>query len=998
MPSLLLKKLIRLTTSQVALYSFAAITCFITIMITIQLHHNNGYVTVWLPNTIIIVAILRSQKKYAMSYFITGILSNLAATLFMGKSLDTAMVYAFSNSLMTSSAIIYIHYHHARLNSNYNTQRFHQQATTMGIYLVTGCLLSAIVGGSYLAIQSSLPLIKAIVSWFSANLLPLLALLPAGLSVTRKKLMTLCQLKNFSRFAIIATILVLVAIEGICYATHPFIILLMPLLFSALYFNLFEMTLLCLIDTITFVVFQSRLSSHFQILDPSIVMLYGNLFMCLTLIPPLIFALLLKEHVQIESKLQQSEDLWKFALESGGQGVWDWNPATGKIYFSPTWKSMLGYSENDIANTNDAWAALVHPDDLERVTYEENRHLKGEVNEYVCDYRIRCKNETYMWIHDHGKIISRSSHGKPLRMIGTHTDISALKAAEQALSAEKERLRITLESIRDAVIVTNRHGRITYINPAAEELLVYSAELAKGKELYNICNISSEESGESLEDPIENCLTHDRVYYFNQDAILTSHNGVRHYIQDSTSPLRSPQNEIVGAVLVLQDQTINRNLHRDLKYHATHDALTNLINRREFEFRLKKMLNQNRDDNVGNCLLFIDLDRFKIINDDAGHVAGDELLRKISIVLQNNLREVDILARLGGDEFAVILPDCLLQNGARVGEFLINALKEFRFLWGGKIYEIGASIGLVNFAAGEITYETLIGHADIACYTSKQQGGNLCSIYVESRGEIARYHSEIQIAARIQDALQNNRFQLFTQLTQSLNHPRTNKKIYEILIRMLDDAGNIIMPAAFISAAERNNLMIAIDEWVLNKLLLEYESDIVQSGDLAFSINISSHSINSPSFLLFLDDILSRTSIQKANIGFELNETAILNHIEKSINVLNIIQKHGCYMCLDNFGIGLSSFNYLKSCSVKFIKIDGSLIKMIDKSDIDLAIVESIHLLAHRLGAKTIANHVETRHVMEICQRIGIDYAQGHYFGKIISLEELLESIHIIVE
>ena len=988
----ILEKIIGIASSQAALYLYAGLCYFITATIGIYWHLTSGYVSVWFPNTIILIFILRSQSKYALGYLIAGMTGNLLATYYMGRPFGAAIVLTLCNSIITLAALIYVHLQN-RTQSKITNENTIRETIKLGIILITGCLISSVAGGVLAANFFDISYIKSITSWFSSNILPLLALLPLGLIITQAKIQTLLKLKNFSKFVIFTIFTIIITIESVNHSPYPFILILMPLLLSAFYFRFFEIALLSLINTLVFLLIQTNLLEKNVIHDPALLLIYGHVYMCLTLIPPLLVVLLLKQRAAFELKLQESEELWKFALENGGQGVWDWNPSTGKIYFSPTWKSLLGYNDDEIENSDEKWTSLVHPDDLSRVIKEENRHLSGETNEYICECRMQCKNGNYKWVLDHGKIIRESLNEKSLRMIGTLTDIDALKNAEQALFAEKERLHITLESIRDAVLVTDENGIITFINPAAEDLLEFSAKYAIGKHFHDLCMIVSEETGKELEDPISICLRENKVYYFKTDAVLVNKIGTHHYIQDATAPLRSPSGSIIGAVVVLQDQTVNRNLHKDLKYQAAHDALTGLINRREFESKLKKMIDHSPPVNHENCLLYLDLDKFKIINDTAGHAAGDELLRKISDILRNNIRQTDILARLGGDEFAIILPDCKLNEGTTVANNIITALKDFRLHWDGKIHTIGTSIGLVNFTSHRKPFETILSHADVACYTAKLNGGYSCSAYNESTSEAAQNHSELQIASSIRDALVTNRFRLFIHETKPLTDSCNLKPFFEVLIRLIDKNGNIIMPSVFISTAERNNLMVSIDKWVLKTLLTEYGDNIAKTPDLAFSINLSSNSIISPDFADFLSDVLNSTTIPKSNIGFELSEEAVINHAERALRILNIIQNHGCFVSLDNFGIGLSSFNHIKNYQIKYVKIDGSLIKMIDKSDIDLAIVESINQLSHRLGTRTIACQVETREILEISRTIGIDLAQGYYFGKARSLEEFLESL-----
>ncbi|GEM_PF-4748100 len=431
-----------------------------------------------------------------------------------------------------------------------------------------------------------------------------------------------------------------------------------------------------------------------------------------------------------------------------------------------------------------------------------------------------------------------------------------------------------------------------------------------------------------------------------------------------------------------------RTLSAELKYQATHDSLTQLMNRSELERQVKEILTR-RDINQSHFFCYLDLDRFKIVNDSIGHIAGDELLKYVTSVIQSKIREIDILARLGGDEFAIILSNISERTAIKTIKNIISAIRSIKFNWGSKHYEIGVSVGMVHFSPEKETFESLMAKSDVACYTAKHKSGNTYALYEDATSEASIFHNEIQLISGITAAIENNQFELYVHEVRSLKKDNLFNGYYEILLRLID-GNKIIHPAQFISTAERYNLMVNVDRWVIRKVLIEYGSQIARIPEFSFTLNLSANSINSDHFIDFLVHILEETPIPRERIGFELTETAVIDNLNKAGEILKMIQAYGAFIALDDFGSGLSSFNYLKHCPVKLIKIDGSFIKMINKSAIDQSIVESINQLAHKLGVLTVAEYVETEDVLHTLHEIGVDFAQGYAISKEVPITDLL--------
>lgn len=714
----------------------------------------------------------------------------------------------------------------------------------------------------------------------------------------------------------------------------------------------------------------------------------------------------------MEKALQESEERWKFALESGGQGVWDLDPRTGRVYLSKAWKSLLGYTENEIGNDIGEWVMRIHPEDRKRVIGQVKCALDGISDAYLCEYRIECKDKSFKWVLDRGKIISTSITGHPTRMIGTYTDIDQLKQAEEDRNKLTQRLLLAIEAGKIGIFeydiknnkldwddrmleiygierdefITDFSGWASRVHPDDIQLAIqnFQEALTRNKEFNTEYRIVLP-NGEIREIREKGVIIRDRYNF------PTSFLGVNWDITNEkklTTELYKEKEKLHQTLASVND------LQHELKFQATHDALTLLINRREFENKLHEVINSKQATHHWHSLCYIDLDKFKIVNDTAGHAAGDKLLKQICTIIQNCVRDSDILARLGGDEFGLLLPDCQIENAISICDKIILALNDYTFMWDEKIYDVGASIGIVNFLPQSTTIESLMSQADVACYAAKNQGGNSISVYVEKSGAASHFHTEIKIITDIKDALENGRFHLLAHEMRPIVD-RQKQSYYELLIRLVNKEGKVILPNKFIPAAERYNLMVKIDEWVIRKVLIFHAKEIAAIPNLAISINLSANSINTPAFLRFLFNTLETTPIPKTRIGFELTETAVINHIKKAGKFLQMIQNQGCFISLDDFGTGLSSFNYLKHYPVKYIKIDGSFVKAIANSNIDRAIVESINQLAHRLNTSTIAEFVETHEVLDILHNIGVDYAQGRIIAKEVPLEELMQSLKV---
>ena len=817
--------------------------------------------------------------------------------------------------------------------------------------------------------------------------------------------------------------------------------------------------------------------------------------------------------------IADSESRWAFALENGQQGVWDVDKLGSRLYTSPTWKRMLGYEPEDVSiDGGDAWLQLMHPDDRESFLAVNEAHERGETEWLEAEFRLRHKEGHWVWILDRGKVISRDADGRPLRIIGTHTDISRNKAAEreiqlleervrlaveaggiglwsidlatgvatwngetfgrmategngrgslewlrfvhpedraslsdmlrqaaldpevrvnttcrlvsparglihirvladqvtlsngdrlllgtawdiseqvsaaQALRDEKERLRTTLHAISDGVIATDANGRVSLINPAAQRMTGLSEVEACGHPIDEVFQAIHDDSGR----PATSCVRQVLETGAPVERLGTQVIDVRgrdiHYIREAAAPIATSTDGRAGAVLVFQDVSAERAMQRSLAHAASHDDLTGLANRRHFETRIQSMIAAARESDGRHGLLFVDLDRFKIVNDTAGHLAGDALLQEVARTMRSIVPISDCLARLGGDEFAVLIENCDRQFAAFVGEKLIGAIGAIRFTWEGKIYEIGASAGVSQVDATTASAEAVLAEADVACYAAKAAGRGRVSVFLQDTGEAQRHMSDFRMAARIRETIESGRFVLYAQEIRSIAEPEVRGRSLELLIRMLDENGGVSTPDTFIPAAERFELMGAIDRWVLAKVIGDFGPAITAVPNLHVAVNLSANSLNDPTLWRYLAELFQASPLSPSRVTLEITETAVINSFEVARDFIRAARGIGCRVSLDDFGSGLSSFTYLKSFDVDAIKIDGSFVHNMADSAYDRTVVRAINEIGRELGVDVIAERIEDKATLRELAKLGVSYGQGYLFNQPSDFRAVLAS------
>ncbi len=565
------------------------------------------------------------------------------------------------------------------------------------------------------------------------------------------------------------------------------------------------------------------------------------------------------------------------------------------------------------------------------------------------------------------------------------TRIRAAEAAREAkeqLFQEKERAQVTLQSIGEAVITTDPTGVVDFMNPVAEHLTGWDAHEACGRHLNEIFSLVSESDGTALPDPIARALRdHDES---EAAAIMVRSDGATIAVIENAAAIRDSDGNFTGAALIVRDVSRERNLLREMAFQATHDPLTRLINRRQFERELIAVIEDAMKAESQHALMYIDLDQFKAINDSCGHIAGDQLLKQVASHLGENIRRLDRLARLGGDEFGVLLRDCSIKKALEVAESLRHEIKDVHLHWEDKSFRISLSIGVVAINKDSGSLDEVLRAADAACYVAKDQGRNRVHYYQPNDEMLARRSSDMQWLHKLREAIDNDQLVLYTQTIFPLNDDKSQPPMSELLVRMIDNDGRLVPPMTFIPAAERFNLMFDLDIWVIGSAFRQFAELWRRFPDdpRIFTINLSGQSLDHPDLERAIQELEMQYNVDPHRICFEITETSVIANMDRALSLMDQLRRRGFLFALDDFGTGLSSFAYLKKLPVDYLKIDGEFVRDILHDPVDKAMVDTIKRIGGVLGMMTIAEAIEDAETCQLLNAMGIDYGQGYHLGK----------------
>jgi diguanylate cyclase (GGDEF)-like protein/PAS domain S-box-containing protein len=541
----------------------------------------------------------------------------------------------------------------------------------------------------------------------------------------------------------------------------------------------------------------------------------------------------------------------------------------------------------------------------------------------------------------------------------------------------------TLDSLGEGVITTDVSGRIDYLNQAGEQLIGVSAVDALGKNITDIIQLLDESDRRSLGDPVRHCLaTQSKVTVGRRGLMISRGGGEERSVELTVTPLKGQKGDLVGTVIVVRDVSELRGITKQMSYQASHDALTGLVNRREFERRLEEALATAHTNEARHVLCYLDLDRFKAVNDTCGHMAGDGMLREVAALIKETVRDSDTVGRLGGDEFGLLLVGCPLEKARQIADDVVRKISDYRFVWKDKIFNIGISVGLIEISRESGAPDEVMSAADSACYVAKKHGNHV-HVYSARDEAVARHRGEIQWLQRLQSALKDNRFELMSQPIIASNSGSSGPAL-EVLLRLQDDSvPGGISPAEFLRAAERYRLMSDVDRWVVQTSLTALgRGGIRLPPSRSLSINLSGQTLGDPQFLEYVVDVLDRTGVTPSQLCFEVTENSVITNIEHAQRFIGVLHGMGCQFALDDFGRGLSSFGNLKNLQLDYLKIDGTFIRNLAVDSVNQAMVAAMIKLARTLNFQVIAEQVEDAGALDAAKKMGVDFLQGYYIGR----------------
>jgi diguanylate cyclase (GGDEF)-like protein/PAS domain S-box-containing protein len=676
------------------------------------------------------------------------------------------------------------------------------------------------------------------------------------------------------------------------------------------------------------------------------------------------------------ARLQDREHLFQHLVETVHDAVLVHRK---KILFANArFLSLLGAESRNVLGRS--LTEFVAPDYVELVENNLRRRLAGEPAAERYEIELLGAKGQVTRVELSGTLID--SAGEPALLL---TALEMMPGAIPTELAPKPRGMVTLDAMGESVLTVDADGRIDYINHAAELLLGQNFDQVVGKSFAEVASLVDENDRRSLGDPVRKALnTGGRVTMGRRAVLVPANAGPERSVEISVTPLRFDGKEISGLVLVLHDTSELRGLTRQMTYQASHDALTGLVNRREFERRLQEAMDSAQTGDIAHALCYLDLDRFKVVNDTCGHTAGDNMLREIASLIRDAVRDSDTVGRIGGDEFALLLVGCPVDKARQIADNVVRSVNDYRFVWKDKIFNVGISIGLVEIGRGGGTIEDIMNAADSACYVAKKNGGLHVHVYSAREEASARHSGEIRWLQKLQAALRDNKFELFYQPIVHARAGGTRGPALEVFVRLAGENGQPTAPSTdFIRAAERYRLMPHVDRWVVQAVLAALgRGGLKLPPGRSVAINIAGQTLGDAEFLEFVVECFDHTGASPGDICFEVTESSVVSNLDHARRFIAVLHGMGCEFALDDFGSGLSSFSTLKTLPMDYLKIDGSFIKNLAGDAVNRAMVSAMIALSRSLNFRVVAEHVEDQLSLDTVTGMGIDFVQGFMVGR----------------
>ncbi len=696
-----------------------------------------------------------------------------------------------------------------------------------------------------------------------------------------------------------------------------------------------------------------------------------------------------------DSDRRDREVQLKLVQRAGRTASWEWRVKEDVLLISGLPKEILDPASPILATSSRALFESVHPEDLVPLKQQVRNSLTHGEPLFV-EIRMRDPEGGLRWVVLRGQpITSASAQGTDL--VGVATDISDRRRAEEALHLEQEETLAVLATIADGVIRTDVEATVEEISSAAQNLLGTTQEDALGQPLSELLQLLDQTTLEPISDPVTAAENNLQVDGRPRDFLLLHPEGKEIPVRLHGAVLHDADGNPTGRVFVLKDLLALETADRTVVYLVTHDHLTDLANRTDFERQLTQLLTNSTEADRQHTLLYLDLDDFKLFNDTFGHPAGDKMLKQFASFLKTRFRETDTLGRIGGDKFGVLLSDCPGLEARDILEKLFKDLANFRLAWNKTSVPASVSVGVIALDTDSPEVPEILSAAESACYLAKQAGGNRYHEFEAAEIGAGERQTQLQTLQNVQEALRVDGFELFGQLIQPILAVDSAPWMYEVLLRMEDGNGGLILPGEFIPLAERHRLASAIDQWVVRETLTAISDRIRDFGeeDTLIAVNLSGQSVSDERFLEFVLQELNYRATPTERLCFEITETATVSNFDRAQRFISVLKGRGCRFVLDDFGSGLSSFSYLRNFPVDFIKIDGQFVRGIAKDPIQRALVESINHVGHVMQMKTIAEWVEDDEILALTRLMNVDYVQGFGIAHPQPLANILESSRV---
>jgi diguanylate cyclase (GGDEF)-like protein/PAS domain S-box-containing protein len=676
------------------------------------------------------------------------------------------------------------------------------------------------------------------------------------------------------------------------------------------------------------------------------------------------------------AQLQDREQLFQRLVETVHDAVLVHRQVI--LFANARFLALLGMQSADVVGR--PLTEFVAPEYVELVENNLRRRLAGESAAERYEIELMDRQGQVTRVELSSTLIDSS--GEPALLL---TALEMMPGAIPTEVSQKPRAMATLDAMGESVITVDTEGRIDYINHSAELLLGQQVNQVLGKTFAEVASLVDENDRRQLGDPVQKALGGGaRVPAARRAVLVPATGGNERFVELSVTPLQLDGKDSSGLVLVLHDTSELRGLTRQMTYQASHDPLTGLVNRREFEHRLQEALDSAQSGDTGHALCYLDLDHFKVVNDTCGHTAGDNMLREIASLIKETVRDSDTVGRIGGDEFALLLVGCPLEKARQIADNVVRSVNDYRFVWRDKIFNVGISIGLVEIGRDSGTIEDIMNSADSACYVAKKQGGLHVHVYSAREEANARHSGEIHWLLKLQGALRDNKFELYYQPIVHARAGGMSGPALEVFVRLAGEQGQpAAPPAEFIRAAERYRLMPHVDRWVVQAVLAALgRGGLKLPPGRSVAINVAGQTLGDAEFLEFVVECFDHTGANPGDICFEVTEASVVANLEHAQRFLGVLHGMGCEFALDNFGRGLSSFSTLKTLPMDYLKIDGSFIKNLAGDAVNQAMVAAMIELSRSLNFRVVAEHVEDQWALDTVTGMGIDFVQGFMVGR----------------